>query len=61
MAYLQRDGWFWRIALADGEYLSEKRFWTARGAWKYYDTHQDRHGIPVVKNTTIKELEEKWT
>lgn len=59
MTYLQKDGLFWRIALADGEYLSEKKFWTASGAWKYYDNHQDRHGVPVVKNTTIQEIEGK--
>ena len=57
MTYLQKDGWLWRIALADGEYLSEKKFWTAKGAWRYYDNHQDKDGIPVVLNR-IKE--KKW-
>lgn len=43
---LIKQGIFWRILVADGKYISKKKFLRFQPAVNYMDM-QDKHGMPV--------------
>lgn len=48
-----KDGIFYRILLADGEYASKKKFLRLTSAIDYLDM-MDVHGVPVIKHKEEK-------
>lgn len=43
-----KDGVFYRILLADGKYVSKKRFFRLMSAVNYLDM-MDAYGVPVIE------------